>query len=77
MQGLAFDPLSGYIYAQDSKHALILVSPGGVRKKEYQFTERLDIDQCRGVRQYLVHPDGNKFLAQGNAPGIIYYLHFP
>jgi hypothetical protein len=53
---VGFDPEGKRIYAQNFEHPLQVFSATGVKKKEYNFGNAKD------VRQYLVHPGGNRLL---------------
>jgi len=56
-KAVGFDLAGGWIYTQNIDHPLMLFTQTGVKKKEYKID-----DNKENVRQYLVHPDGNKVL---------------
>ncbi len=58
---VAFDPVSGWIYANSGGHELVLFTPQGVMTQRYKLRKN-----SFGVRQYLVHPDGGKLLVLMN-----------
>jgi hypothetical protein len=53
---VGFDPSGGWIFAQGHGSPLFIFSTAGVQKKSYKF----DADAGAAVRQYLVHPAGNR-----------------
>jgi DNA-binding beta-propeller fold protein YncE len=53
---VGFDPEGKRIYSQNIEKALLVFSATGIKKKEYALGGGLE------VRQYLVHPGGNKLL---------------
>jgi hypothetical protein len=60
-QAVGFDPKAGLIYTQNHEFAVIVFTFTGVKKKEFKFPVGFI-----GVEQYLVHPDGKRFLMKTN-----------
>jgi hypothetical protein len=68
-RAVAFDTAGAHIYAQSFQHALIVFDAAGVKKKEYSLARSGE------VRQYLVHPEGNKLLLL--TEGALRYVEVP
>jgi hypothetical protein len=66
---VGFDPAGGYIYAQNNHSALLVYTLTGVKKREYKG------EGGGAIRQYLVHPAGNKVLVLTNRK--LYFIEVP
>jgi hypothetical protein len=53
---VGFDPKAGLMYGQNFRQQLLIFNLNGVKQKEYEFGDRLE------VKQYLAHPEGRKLL---------------
>ncbi len=61
-EAVGFDPKAGCVYAHDPQHDVVVFTLHGVKKAEYLVGQRPGRRWNGGVRQYLVHPDGKKFV---------------
>jgi hypothetical protein len=68
-RAVAFDPAAAHVYAQDFKHPLIIFTATGIKQREYA------LGRSGEVRQYLVHPEGNRLLLL--TEGSLSYVEIP
>ncbi|WP_020467436.1 S1C family serine protease [Singulisphaera acidiphila] len=59
-KALGFDIKSGFLLGQNAEHPLILLKPSGAKVKDYHLSRRKNAHDT--ARQFVVHPDGGKFL---------------
>jgi S1-C subfamily serine protease len=72
-QALGFDIKSGFLLGQNHQTPLILLRPSGAKYKDYQLTRRRNVRET--ARQFVVHPDGGKFLVLTDAS--LYLVELP
>jgi hypothetical protein len=59
---VGFDLKNGCVYAHDAQHDVMVFTLHGVKKAEYLVGQPPARRPDAGIRQYLVHPDGKKFV---------------